>query len=393
MTSSRLACTHKGPAIIGVPFNVVHDVHVRPDSSTATGFVGLPTTWDRALQLSGISRDDVKANPQAVLDALQLTMEGPPQRPPPLPSRNTVNFKLLRAFEFNNTISDPRTCFRDFVQLGQGASGVVYSAVDTRQGPNKGRKVALKYCDLKELEELKTEIAMQSLSGHPNVVSLLEAFLTNTHVVIALELMTGGMLTSLCERDIRICEEPHVSYVLKCVLQALSFIHRQYRVHRDIKSDNILIDTDGRVKLADFGFAASLTREARNRTSVVGTPFWMAPELIQSQSYDCKVDIWSLAITALEMTDGEPPLMHEPVMRALFLITVNEPPKLHDPSVWSETLDHFLRKMLVKLPNDRSSAEQLLMHPLMSDVATQEDFAKLAWRQRHIYVPPRVILW
>lgn len=106
-----------------------------------------------------------------------------------------------------------------------------------------------------------------------------------------------------------------------------------------------------------------------------------------------KVDIWSLAITALEMTDGEPPLMHEPVMRALFLITVNEPPKLHDPSVWSETLDHFLRKMLVKLPNDRSSAEQLLMHPLMSDVATQEDFAKLAWRQRHIYVPPRVILW
>ena len=125
MTSSRLACTHKGPAIIGVPFNVVHDVHVRPDSSTATGFVGLPTTWDRALQLSGISRDDVKANPQAVLDALQLTMEGPPQRPPPLPSRNTVNFKLLRAFEFNNTISDPRTCFRDFVQLGQWLNDIM----------------------------------------------------------------------------------------------------------------------------------------------------------------------------------------------------------------------------------------------------------------------------
>ena len=330
--SSRLASTIDCPAIIGAPFNVAHNVHVRPDSSTATGLAGLPAIWDSALQSSGISRDDVKAHPQAALDALQLTMEGAPQKPPPLPSRNTVKFKMLNAFEFNNSVSDPRTCFRDFVQLGQGASGVVYSAVDARPGPHRGRKVALKYSDLKELEELKTEIAMQSLSSHPNVVNFIEAFLTSTHVVIALELMTAGMLTSLCKRDIRICEEAHVSYVLKCVLQALSFIHRQYRVHRDIKSDNVLIDFNGRVKLADFGFAASFTREATNRTSVVGTPFWMAPELIQSQSYDCKVDIWSLAITALEMTDGEPPLMHEPVMRALFLITVNEPPKLHDPS-------------------------------------------------------------
>ncbi len=391
--SSRLASTIDCPAIIGAPFNVAHNVHVRPDSSTATGLAGLPAIWDSALQSSGISRDDVKAHPQAALDALQLTMEGAPQKPPPLPSRNTVKFKMLNAFEFNNSVSDPRTCFRDFVQLGQGASGVVYSAVDARPGPHRGRKVALKYSDLKELEELKTEIAMQSLSSHPNVVNFIEAFLTSTHVVIALELMTAGMLTSLCKRDIRICEEAHVSYVLKCVLQALSFIHRQYRVHRDIKSDNVLIDFNGRVKLADFGFAASFTREATNRTSVVGTPFWMAPELIQSQSYDCKVDIWSLAITALEMTDGEPPLMHEPVMRALFLITVNEPPKLHDPSAWSETLAHFISNMLVKRPTDRSSAEQLLMHPLMSDVATQDDFARLARTRRHPYLHIRLTLW
>ena len=386
MGSSGPASTFRGPAIIGTPFNVVHDVHVRPDSATAAGFAGLPATWDTALQASGISPAEVKANPRAALDALQLAMEGPPPRPPPVPSRNTINFKILRAFEFN-TASDPCQCFRDFVQLGQGASGVVYSAVDARQGPNNGRKVALKYCNLKELEELKTEIAMQSLSSHPNVVSIIEAFLTPTHVVVALELMTGGMLTSLCERDIRICEELHIGYVLKCVLQALSFMHRQHQVHRDIKSDNILVDLDGRVKIADFGFAASLTREAMTRNSVVGTPFWMAPELIKSKSYDCKVDIWSLAITALEMTDGEPPLIHEPVMRALFLITVNDPPSLRDPGQWSERLRHFLSKMLVKEPKNRSSSEQLLMHPLMSCVSTSEDFAELAQTQSLTYSP------
>jgi len=383
----RVVSEAKGPMIIGTPFNVAHDIHVRSDSSTATGFAGLPVEWDSKLQTSGISRTEVGESPQAALDALQMTMEGAPLLPSPLPSRNTVNFKMLNAFEFSNAVSDLRTCFQDFVQLGQGASGVVYSAVDTRPGLSLGRKVALKYCNLKELEELKMEIAMQLLSNHPNVVNLLEAFRTPRHVVIALELMTGGMLTSLCQRGACICNEQHIAYVLKCVLQALSFMHRHHRVHRDIKSDNILVDFDGRVKIADFGFATSLTRETSKRTSVVGTPFWMAPELIKSQSYDCKVDIWSLAITALEMTDGEPPLMGENIMRALFLITVNDPPLLRDPSAWSETLSHILRKMLVKQPGARSSADQLLMHPLMGNVAVQGDFAKivknhLCWKFR-----------
>ena len=388
--SRRVVSEAKKPMIIGTPFNVAHDIHVRPDSSTMTGFAGLPAEWDRKLQTSGISRTEVKESPQAALDALQLAMEGAPPLPPPLPSRNTVNFKILHAFELSIATSDPCSSFRDFVQLGQGASGIVYSAVDARPGPNLGRKVALKYCSLKEIEELKMEIAMQLLSNHPNVVNLLEAFRTPTHVIIAMELMTGGMLTSLCKCGAHICKEQHIAYVLKCALQALSFMHRQHRVHRDIKSDNIIIDFEGRVKIADFGFATSLTREMNKRSSVVGTPFWMAPELIKSQSYDCKVDIWSLAITALEMADGEPPLMGESVMRALFLITVNDPPSLRDPSAWSETLGHILSKMLVKQPDARSSAEQLLMHPLLGNITNRSDFAKLVRTCPHLpaYLSP-----
>lgn len=99
--------------------------------------------------------------------------------------------------------------------------------------------------------------------------------------------------------------------------------------------------------------------------------------LIKSQSYDCKVDIWSLGVTVLEMADGEPPLMHEPVMRALFLITVNDAPTLQSPQSWSESLNHFLRKMLVKDPEQRASADQLLLHPFISGATAQADFAKL----------------
>ena len=364
-------------AIISLPYNVVHEMHVRPDSSTSTGLAGLPPAWENSLKSSGISPQEVKANPQAALDALQFAMEGPP-KPVPLPSRRTVNLKMKDALFFNKDITDPRTCFRDFVQLGQGASGIVYSAVDNRPNTERyGQRVALKYCDLKELDELKTEIAMQSLSNHPNVVNFLEAFLTERHCVITLEFMDGGMLTNLCDPKQKICTEADMAYVLKCSLQALSFMHRQHRIHRDIKSDNILVDFSGHVKIADFGFATALTRETMKRQSVVGTPFWMSPELIKSQSYDCKVDIWSLGITALEMADGEPPLMHEPVMRALFLITVNDAPTLKHPSDWSEACTHFLTKMLVKDPEPRSSADQLLLHPFLQSAATPHDFAKL----------------
>mmetsp|Transcript_4680 Transcript_4680/g.14837 ORF Transcript_4680/g.14837 Transcript_4680/m.14837 type:complete len:226 (-) Transcript_4680:150-827(-) len=221
---------------------------------------------------------------------------------------------------------------------------------------------------------------MQSLSSHPNIVNFLEAFLTRTHVVVALEYMAGGMLTGLCDVNAHVCGEKQIAYVVRCALQALSFMHRQHRVHRDIKSDNILVDYDGRVKIADFGFAAALTRETCTRRSVVGTPFWMAPELIKAAAYDVKVDVWSLGVTALELADGEPPLMREPVMRALFLITVNPAPTTRTQG-WSPAFTHFLASALAKEPGNRASAEQLLLHPLLADVATQEDFAAVVKRQ------------
>jgi len=150
-------------------------------------------------------------------------------------------------------------------------------------------------------------------------------------------------------------------------------MHRSYLLHRDIKSDNILVAESGLIKLADFGFAAALTLEEQNRSSIVGTPYWMAPELIQGTQYDDKVDVWSMGITALEMAEGEPPLLNEQPLRALFFITVNPSPTLSEPQKWSRAFADFLSKALDKDPAERWSCEQLLEHPFLDNVTTSMD--------------------
>lgn len=198
-----------------------------------------------------------------------------------------------------------------------------------------------------------------------------------------MELMIGGSLTDLCDIKVSI-KESIIAYICREILQALSFMHKEHRLHRDIKSDNILISHEGDVKIADFGFAIHLTSEQNKRTSVVGTPYWMAPELIRGLEYDSKVDIWSLGITAIEMAEGEPPLLNEPPLRALLLITTSPSPTLSSPSPrglpngtninWSSNFLHFLSQCLQIDPKKRSSADMLLMHPFMSQACERTEF-------------------
>ena len=156
-------------------------------------------------------------------------------------------------------------------------------------------------------------------------------------------------------------------------------MHRQHRLHRDIKSDNLLVGFSGDVKIADFGFAAGLTEEQDKRRSVVGTPYWMAPELIRGAEYDAKVDVWSLGITALEMAEGEPPHLHEPPLRALLLITTQPAPLLREGAErWSSKFRHFLKCALHVDAAKRASSEQLLMHPFLATACTKPEFAAFA---------------
>lgn len=216
------------------------------------------------LKGSGISKEEAAANPQAVLDVLAFHMDGPPPR---IPTRASTARQVDQTVILQK--SDYRANYSNLKKLGQGASGVVYSATDKRNG----RTVALKVAPLQELPDLINEIGLQMLSKHPNVVECIEAYETSRDVCIVMEIMTGGSLTDILELS-NPMPEPIIAYVCKKMLMALAFVHRQHRMHRDIKSDNVLVDHQGQVKIADFGFAITLTSEQSKRTSVVGTPYW-----------------------------------------------------------------------------------------------------------------------
>ncbi|CAM9684210.1 unnamed protein product, partial [Chrysoparadoxa australica] len=376
MVSSPMPTLSSAPgAVIGVPYNVQHVTHVNPDAKTSTGFGGLPPEWRMVLKASGITKQEAVDHPQAVLDALAFHMDGGVQpktqvscRSPSAPNVRSM-MRVSQALECKQLAPLAHVHPR-MKKLGQGASGTVFSGIDTRTG----EKCALKFCPIAELEDLKNEIGMQCLSKHENIVNLREAFITRTEVVIAMDCMDGGSLTDVLGPGVDF-KESHIALVCKKMLMALAFMHSQYRLHRDIKSDNVLVDMSGNVKLADFGFAANLTTEQDKRASVVGTPYWMAPEIIKGLEYDGKVDIWSLGITAIEMAEGEPPLLHEPPLRALLLISINPPPVLAKPQKWSKNFHHFLKRCLDTDVERRATADQLLMHPFIASAAEGNDFS------------------
>lgn len=225
---------------------------------------GLPVPMRQVLKASGITKEETERNPQAVLDVLTFHMEGPPPKMPTRVSmaRHIDKDKLLKKENY-------KVHYGGLKKLGQGASGIVYSATHRQTG----RRVALKIAPKNELTELTNEIGLQSLSVHPNIVEFIDAYQGPDDICIVMELMVGGSLTD-CLDVKRPMQEDMIAYVCKKMLMALAFMHREYRLHRDIKSDNVLISTAGEVKVADFGFAINLTSEQLKRTSVVGTPYW-----------------------------------------------------------------------------------------------------------------------
>jgi serine/threonine protein kinase len=358
-------------AYISKPFNFQHKFHVKMDQRASTGFTGLPPKWRTMLKTSGITKEDVSADPQRVLDVLQFHMQGPPPKLPTTGALKTSEAAALKIIKDN-----PNKFYKKVRKLGEGASGIVYSVIHKRTK----KQYAVKITSSADLEAIKTEISIQNMSKHPNIVSYEETYLWDDRVWLVMECMNGGPLTDMVGPG-KMWKESHIAYVCKQMLLALAFLHRSHRLHRDIKSDNVLVDFNGDVKLADFGFAIGLTQEQDKRRSVVGTPYWMAPELIRGLPYDDKVDVWSTGITAIEMCEGEPPLMDKPPLRALLLITTQGTPKLKDPTRWSRALKHFMSRAMDTNVQMRASAEQLLMHPFIRSASTRDDFAT-AVRQR-----------
>ncbi|CAN8063518.1 unnamed protein product [Agarophyton chilense] len=278
---------------------------------------------------------------------------------------------------------DPSTVFSRMNQIGQGASGSVFEALT-----HDGRNVALKKvqpANKTEADALEMEIRMMCCTRHPNLIKCHETYQYNGFFWISMEYMDGGCLTDVLENYqclSQTMEEAHIAYVLREVLKGLKFMHGMKRLHRDIKSDNVLLTQQGKCKLADFGFCAELTEERKKRTTCVGTPYWMAPELIRQQEYQYKVDLWSVGILAIECAEWEPPHMSEKPLRAMFLITTQAPPTLREPAKWSSEFVDFVAQCLVVNPVRRASASQLLSHPFLKRAAEKEEVAAVFAKMR-----------
>jgi len=257
---------------------------------------------------------------------------------------------------------DPRKLFTDLRKIGEGSSGSVYMGMNQRTK----LKVAIKIMPTNaktNMKVIQNEIAMMKTSRHKNIVEFVGAYLTEDSLWVVMEYMEGGSLTEIIA--VSRMSEPQIASVCKEILRALTYLHGMNRIHRDIKSDNILLSADGDVKLADFGYCAQLTEQLNKRNSVVGTPYWMAPELIRGMDYGTKVDIWSLGIAAIEMAEGEPPYLEYPPLRALFLIATHGSPSLKEPDKWSATFKDFMARCLEVDTANRASADQLLRHPFL----------------------------
>ncbi|KAK4048453.1 Protein kinase [Microbotryomycetes sp. JL201] len=258
---------------------------------------------------------------------------------------------------------DPNTLYSKIKKVGQGASGSVYVAKVLASGA----KVAIKQMDLSHQprkELIVNEILVMKESHHENIVNYLDSFLVKgSELWVVMEYMEGGALTDVI--DSNTLAEEQIASICNETCKGLQHLHTQSIIHRDIKSDNVLLDSHGHVKITDFGFCAKLTDQKAKRATMVGTPYWMAPEVVKQKEYGAKVDIWSLGIMAIEMIENEPPYLDEEPLKALYLIATNGTPTLKKPEKLSKELKNFLAVCLCVDVKSRATADELLQHEFL----------------------------
>lgn len=245
-----------------------------------------------------------------------------------------------------------------------------------------GEIVAVKIIKLEpdeEFDEVLNEIEFMQSCSHRNIISYLGSYLKHdrirgtNQIWIAMEYCGGGSVESIYKAMKSPLNELEISVIIRDTLQGLDFLHSKLKMHRDIKAGNILITDMGAIKLADFGVATQLTKTFSKRNTFIGTPYWMAPEVITAEQrdgdYDIKADIWSLGITCIEMAECLPPMFDLHPMRVLFMIPKSNPPILKDREKWSSDFHEFLSQCLVKNPKARPSAQKLLKHTFVKQRA------------------------
>jgi serine/threonine kinase 3 len=268
---------------------------------------------------------------------------------------------------------DPEKVFKVQEQLGEGASGAVFRAVhrETKKvvaikkmqvGVNN---VTATVKEIKIMKDLKSAYTLKYYGCYNK----------DDAIWIIMEYCDGGSLQDIIDarENEEVClTETQIAQIVAQVLQALEYLHSMKKIHRDIKAGNILLNSQGMAKLADFGISAQQVGDEK-RTTTIGSSYWMAPETLMGGGYDSKADIWSLGITIMEMAEGIPPLIEEQPHKAAFRIVNDPPPKLSAPHMWSKSFVDFVSHCLTKNPEHRPSSADLRKHPFIADVGDAKE--------------------
>lgn len=263
-------------------------------------------------------------------------------------------------------VGDPNEIFEYMQKLGSGSYGVVCKC----RNLNDNRIYAVKILDVEEEEEesLKQEIDILKKCQHDHIVHFGGCWKREDRLLIAMEYCQGGSALDLMEMCDYQFNEDELSAILYGVVKGLVYLHANNIMHRDIKGGNVLLHGSGLAKLADFGVSAQLETTSQARNTVIGSPYWMAPEIIVTSGkggYNNKADIWSVGITAIELAEGKPPRHDISFSRVIFVIPNKDPPTLQEPDKYSPEFSHFIALCLEKDPSLRTDADALLDHPFI----------------------------
>ncbi|KAI9484217.1 MAG: kinase-like domain-containing protein [Benjaminiella poitrasii] len=287
-------------------------------------------------------------------------------------------FSNLEHYQFNQ-IDD----FELKEPIGYGSSAIVYKAI--YKPLNK--PMALKMIDLdkferNQIDELRRETALMALSKHTNVLRVYGSFVHGSKLYIVTPYLSGGSCLDIMKtRFPEGLEELSIATILRQTLEALLYLHKNGHIHRDVKAGNLLVDEDGTVLLADFGVSSSLmeTGEKGMRKTFVGTPCWMAPEVMEQAEYDYKADIWSFGITAIELATGHAPFAKYPPLKVLMMTLSNDSPTLdrdHAFHKYSKSFKEMIDLCLLKDPSKRPNAEKLIQHPFFKQAKRKDYLAR-----------------
>lgn len=291
------------------------------------------------------------------------------------------NQSELTKLSDESLAKSPDEVFDIICKIGRGSYGSVYKALHKESG----QVLAIKQVPVDtDLQEIIKEISIMQQCDSQYIVKYYGSYFKNTDLWIVMEYCGAGSVSDIMRLRNKTLTEEEIATLMLDTLHGLKYLHSRRKIHRDIKAGNILLNNEGHAKLADFGVAGQLTDTMAKRNTVIGTPYWMAPEVIQEIGYDCVADIWSLGITALEMAEGKPPYGDIHPMRAIFMIPTKPPPSFRNPDKWSTEFIDFVSKCLVKNPELRTTAQELMEHEFVKSAEPRTILQKMIQEAKEI---------